>query len=64
MADLSEQIRTNAAAPRRMTVDGNTAEQHSLREQIEADQYLRQRDAGRGSKLPIRLAKIQPGGTT
>jgi hypothetical protein len=48
--------------PRSATGDGVSAQQHSLRERIEAEEYLAQKKARKGRKLPIRLAKIRPGG--
>lgn len=38
MADAD--IASRAAEPKRFTVDGQTAEQHSLAEQIEADRHV------------------------
>jgi len=43
--DLEETIRQGAASPRRATIDGNSAEQQSLRDQIEADRYLSSKTA-------------------
>lgn len=40
MSELSSSIETNAAKPRAVTVDGQTVEQQSLRDQIEADKHL------------------------
>ena len=39
MADNSNQIATTALAPRRAGSDGVSAEQHSIPDQIKADQY-------------------------
>ena len=40
MADLTDDIEANAEKPRAVTVDGQTVEQQSLKDQIEADKYL------------------------
>lgn len=37
---LDDQIRENAKQPRRASADGVEAEQHPLKDQIEADRYL------------------------
>ena len=41
MSDLSEQIASNAVKPQSVTADGVTVTRRSLKEQIEADRYLR-----------------------
>ncbi len=59
--ELEQQIRENAAQPRRASVDGVEAEQHPLKDQIEADRYLESKDAmkrGRG----FRITKMVPPG--
>jgi len=59
--DLDEQIRENAKQPRRASADGVEAEQHSLKDQIEADRYLESKNAmkkGHG----FRLTKLVPPG--
>jgi len=61
--ELGETIRQGAANPRRATIDGNTAEQHNLRDQIEADKYLSSKTAAQKRGLGIRCAKIRPPGT-
>ena len=52
MADeLEEKIKENAEGPRRARGDSGEMEQHPLKDQIEADRYLKSRDAvkqGRG----------------
>lgn len=62
MADQSAQIETNLQGPKQVTVDGQTVSQHSLKDQAEADEYLANKAAANQSTLPIRLAKIKPGG--
>lgn len=61
MADLSSNIETNAQKPRSVTIDGNNAQQHSLPEQIAADEYLANKQNNARSTLPIRFAKLKPG---
>lgn len=45
MPDLTDTVETNAAKPRAVTVDGQTVEQHSLKDQIEAAKFVAARDA-------------------
>jgi hypothetical protein len=39
--DLSQEILENAAGPRSATVSGNSAQQHSIPDQIAADRYAK-----------------------
>ena len=45
MTTLSDTVEANAAKPRAVTVDGQTVEMHSLRDQIEAAKFAAARDA-------------------
>ena len=60
MADIVD-IETNAKNPKKVSVDGEAVEQHSLADQIKADQYLNNKAAITGQG--IRLSKIVPGNT-
>lgn len=63
MADLSEQIEDNAKQPwRAVAADGRSATQHTLKDQIEADQYLATREKLRNGKLGLRFATLKPPG--
>lgn len=53
----------NAAKPKKAAVDGEMAEQHSLGDQIKADQYLLNKDTAAAKGLGIRLIKLIPGST-
>lgn len=59
---LSEAIEQSAAGDKSVTFDGTTVSAHSLREQIEADMYLRALSATHNRRLPIRFFRIKPGG--
>jgi len=59
--DLANTIRRNAKGPRRARGDAGEMEQHSLREQIEADRYLASKDAARKG-LGVRRTKMVPPG--
>lgn len=60
--DQDELIRKNAAAPARVTGDQGSVEQHSLKEQIEADRYLASKKTARAKGLGIRIGKLVPPG--
>ena len=58
-----EALREAAEQPAKATVDGQSVEQHPLRDQIEADRYLASKDAARKPGLGIKFAKIVPPGS-
>ena len=59
---ISETIATNAAGPAEAAADGTSAKQHSLRDQIATDEYLRRVNANRRQRPPIQLVQIQSPG--
>ena len=60
--NLDNQLRENAAGPRRASGDSGSIEQHPLADQIAADRYLASKQAARSKGLGIRLAKLVPPG--
>jgi len=60
--DLEQAIAENAAGPAKAMVDGQSVEQHALKDQIEADRYLASKRASRGRGLGVRLVKLTPPG--
>lgn len=60
---LEQAIRDNAAGPAKAAGDSGSVEQHSLKDQIEADRYLASKDAARKPGLGIKFAKIVPPGS-
>lgn len=62
--DLDNTIRENAQAPKRAKGDQGEMEQHSLKDQIEADRYLASKEAARGKGLGIRISKLVPPGAS
>jgi len=40
VADLSDDIETSAAGPKKVATDGVSTEEHALKDLIEADRYL------------------------
>ena len=61
--NLDEQIRDNAAGPKRAKGDSAEVEQHSLPDQIAADKYLASKQASRKKGLGIALKKLSPPGS-
>lgn len=58
---MSDHLSDAAENPKRGTVDGNTVEQHSLREQIEYDRYKNSKTARSVSSSPfagLRMGKM------
>ena len=62
MADISDNLAENAAAPKRAQGDAGSAEQHSLPDQIAADSYLRSIGALKKRRLGYRRVQLVPGG--
>ena len=60
--ELEQAIKENAAGPAKAAVDGQSVEQHSLRDQIEADRYLAGKEATRKKGLGVKLVKLEPPG--
>ncbi|MBX3404399.1 MAG: hypothetical protein KF699_13390 [Phycisphaeraceae bacterium] len=56
-------LRESAKQPAKVSVDGQSVEQHSLKDQIEADRYLASKDAARKPGLGVKFAKIVPPGS-
>ena len=58
MADLSDTIKTNAAQPKKVVVDGQVVEQHSLPDQIAADRHTSTAAAVAKSRITVRAAGV------
>jgi hypothetical protein len=66
MADLTDEIETNAANPKKVLSDGLLTEEHGLQDMIAADRYLRQQASSAATtngQLPLQLFKFKPPGT-
>jgi hypothetical protein len=63
MREKSMAISDNANKPKKVMIDGNSAEQHSLKDQIEADRYTKSNTATVGKKRGLNFAKLRPPGT-
>lgn len=59
--DLEQNIRDNAAGPKRAQSDSVSVEQHDLKDQIEADRYLSSKEAAKKG-LGVRMTKVVPPG--
>lgn len=59
--DLEQNIRENAAGPKRAQGDSGSVEQHDLKDQIEADRYLSSKKAAKKG-LGVRMTKVVPPG--
>ena len=58
---ITETIVKNAAGPK-SEVDGQRVEQHSLKEQIEADKYLASKDAVKRRGSGLKFSKMTHSG--
>ena len=61
---LRDAILENAKGPKRVQGDSGSVEQHSLKDQIEAEKFLNSKKAAQGKGFPVRLFKISPDGTS
>lgn len=62
MADID--VSVNATAPRKVTTDGVSGEQHSIADQINADQYEKSKDAvTSANRFGLRISKLRPPGS-
>jgi hypothetical protein len=60
--NLDRQIRKNAKGPKRAKGDSGEMEQHSLKDQIEADRYLASKKAARKKGAGLKMSKLVPPG--
>ncbi len=59
--EIKETIEQNAAAPKKVKGDSGELEQHSLKEQIEADRYLCSKKAV-SKGIGIKISKMKSAG--
>lgn len=60
---VEDAIRGNAEGPKRAQGDSGSVEQHSLKDQIEADRYLTSKQAVQDPKRGLRFTKLVPPGS-
>ena len=53
--DLRDKIRQNAEGPAKVAGDVGSVEQHKLTDQIEADRYLRTKEAAKSKSRGLRF---------
>jgi hypothetical protein len=63
MPELDDTIKKNAEGPAKASGDAGSVEQHPLPDQIEADRYLRSKEATADKKRGLRFNKLVPPGT-
>lgn len=61
---LDETIRSNAQGPAKASGDSGSVEQHSLKDQIEADRFLASKAAVRSKSRGVRFTKLAPPGAS
>ena len=59
---ISDAIRKNAAGPKSAEVDGQKVEQHSLQDQIAADEYLASKKAVKSRNSGLKITKLSHSG--
>ncbi len=59
--DIKDAIEKNAKGPRRAKGDVGEVQQHSLKDQVEADRYLASRKACGNPHKALRFANLSPG---
>ncbi len=60
--NLDQSIQDNARNPKRASGDAGSVEQHSLKDQIEADRYLASKEAAKAKNRGVRFSKMVPPG--
>ncbi|KKM64442.1 hypothetical protein LCGC14_1501330 [marine sediment metagenome] len=58
------EIAANAQKPKRATVDGTTIEQHSIKDQIEAEKFRASQAATRNGGMGLRRVRIKTPGAS
>ena len=60
--DLEQNIKDNAAGPKRAQGDAGSVEQHSLKDQIEADRYISSKEVSSNPAKAVRFTRLVPPG--
>ncbi|MFW6119235.1 MAG: hypothetical protein ACOC7S_02775 [Planctomycetota bacterium] len=60
--DVKDAIEENAKGPRSAKGDVGEVQQHSLKDQVDADRYLASREARSKPHKSLRFAKLSPPG--
>ena len=59
---IEESILKNASGPKSAEVDGQKVEQHSLKDQIAADEYLASKKAAKSRNSGLKITKLSHSG--
>ncbi len=59
---IDQSIKDNAISPKSAESDGHKVEQHSIKDQIEADRYLNSKKAMKKKGWGLRIGKMIPPG--
>lgn len=59
---LDEKIISSASGPKKVDIDGQVVEQHSLSDLIELDKYLSAKKAVKSRHGGLRISKMRHGG--
>lgn len=59
---IENAIRENAAGPKSAEIDGQKVEQHSLKDQMEADKYLASKKAMKSRNSGLKITKMSHSG--
>lgn len=60
--DLEQNIKDNAAGPKRAQGDAGSVEQHSLKDQVEADRYISSKGVSANPAKAVRFTRLVPPG--
>ena len=63
MSEVKDAILQNAKSPKQASADGVTVQQHSLKDQIAADEYLAKKEAAKNPARSLVWVRIIPPGT-
>lgn len=59
---LDQKIKDNASGPKSAESDGQKVEQHSIKDQIEADRYLNSKQAMKRRTIGFKISKMSSSG--
>ena len=62
--DLNQSLRESAAGPAKVSIDGQTTEEHDLGQQVEAVKFQQSTKARRQAPFGVAFAKLRPHGAS
>lgn len=60
---IENALTENSIGPKKVSGDAGAVEQHSLKDQIEAEKFIQSKKAAGHKGLGIKFVKLSPGGT-